>query len=185
MKPMMRRWRTSLFVFFLPIAITCGGLDNFVIEERSRAVIQSGSLLEQFVGAAGFDDFATVDITQNQSLQNQGVERHQIDSVKILMLTMTIVDPPGSDFTFIDSMEFFVEADGLPKVSIATGGPFPAGEATVELTIPDQDLADYAASESMTITTEARGRRPEQDTTIDANIMLDVDVNVEGAACGG
>jgi hypothetical protein len=185
MKSTMRRWRSSLLVFFLPIAITCGGLDNFLIEEQSRAVIQSGSLLEQFAGAAGFGEFATVDITQNQSLQNQGVERHQIDSVKILSLTMTIVDPQGEDFTFLDSIEFFVEADGLPKVSIATGGPFPSGASTVELTIPDQDLADYAASESMNITTEARGRRPDQDTTIDANLMLDVDVNVEGAACGG
>ncbi len=185
MNPMVRRWRSSLIVFFLPIAITCGGLDNFLIEEQSRAVIQRGSVLEQFVGAAGFDDFATVDITQNQSLANQGVERHQIDSVKILFVTMTVVDPAGQDFSFIDSMEFFVEAPGLPKVSIATGGPFAADATTVELTIPDTELADYAASESMNITTQARGRRPEQDTTIDANIMLDVDVNVEGAACGG
>lgn len=183
---MWHRWRTALFVFVIPIAITCGGLDNFIIEENSRAIIERGSLLEMFAGAAGFSEFATLDITQNQSLANQGVERSQIDSVKIQTITMTVVDPPsGQDFTFLDSIEFYVESPDLPRITIATGGPFEAGATTVELSIPDEDLADYAASPSMNITTSARGRRPDQDTTIDAKITLDVDVNVDGVVCGG
>ena len=47
--------------------------------------------------------------------------------------------------------------------------------------ILDVELVDYAAAESMTITTTATGTSPEEDTTIIANVVLDIDVNVDGA----
>jgi hypothetical protein len=163
---------------------TCGGLDTFSITETQRTVIQ-GSPLPDVLGLVTFTGFNQMDISSNEELQNQGVERHQIDSVRLTRLTMQLVEPgPNQDFTFIDSIAFFVESAGLEKKRIASGGPFPADATSVELALDDVDLGPYAAAESMSITTEAEGEAPPENRTIEATIALDVDVNVEGALCG-
>jgi hypothetical protein len=164
--------------------ITCGKIDQISISESSRSTIARGTLVEMFAGDIGFGELVEVDITESQELQNQGVSKEQVDSVKLTALTLTALSPAQSDFTFLDSVEFFVEAPGLERKRIARGGPFDAGDAMVELAIDDVELAPYAVSERMTITTDARGNRPDQDTTVEAQIDLLVDVNVSGVICG-
>jgi hypothetical protein len=165
--------------------VTCHGLDRFTVTESTRSEIMGGGLVEQLLPALGLG-FANFDITQNQTLQNQGVTKNQIDSVKMTRLTLTIIDPPsGQDFRFLDGLTFFVSAPGLERAMIASGGPFPSDARTVELTVEDVELAPYVVADRMDITTEARGRRPRQTTTVEATIVLDVDVNIGGAVCGG
>lgn len=177
---------TYLPCAFLIGLITCDSVDNFTITESSTTTIEGATLLEQLVGDLGFGGFLNMDVSQNEELKNQGVERNQIDSVFVQSLTLTITDPPdGQDFTFIESLAFYVEAPGLDRKLIASGGPFEAGLKTVGMNVENVDLADYAAAESMDITTEVDGRRPDNTTTIRADIVLDVDVNVGGALCGG
>lgn len=164
---------------------TCSGIDNFDIEESSTSTIPAGSPLEQVLGNLGFGNFLNLDITQNQTLQNQGVTKDQIDSVHITKLTLRITSPAsGQDFTFISSLKFYVGSEGLERALIASGGPFPSGASTIDLTVENVDLAPYVAAPSLDITTEANGRRPNQETTVEATIDLDVDVNVGGVICG-
>ena len=163
----------------------CGGLDTFDIAESSAATIQGASILEQIVGDVGFGGFLNMDISQSEEFKNQGVEKNQIDSVRLKTLTLTITNPPsGQDFTFLESLKFYAEAEGLARTLIATGGPFAAGSSSVGLDVEDVELAPYASAPSMNVTTEATGRRPGQDTTVDAAIVLTVDANVSGAVCG-
>lgn len=163
---------------------TCGGLDTFELTERSRTIVPAGTLIDQLVGDLGFGDFLALDLTENRELANQGVERHEIDSVMIGAIDLEIAGPEGADFTFLDDIEFYVQAEDLPRVRIARGGPFPQGADSVSLDIDAVELAPYAAASSMDITTEARGRPPRSETTIDAVVTLLVDVNVDGVLCG-
>lgn len=176
-------WRLSVAGIALSLA-TCDGLDTFHIGESSESVIPKGTLLEQFAGDLGFGGFLNMDLSQNQELKNQGVEKHQVDSVYMTALTLTITSPAGSDFTFIDELEFYVASEGLPTVRIAHGGPFTAGEGAVSLELDDVDLAPYVTADSMNITSDATGRRPAEDTTIRGDMAFAVDVNVGGALCG-
>ena len=172
-------------IFVILFAITCGKLDTFDISQKSSASIQGASILEQLVGDIGFGGFLNMDISQNEELKNQGVKKNQIDSVHLKTVTLTITDPPsGRDFTFVESLKFYVESEGLERKLIASGGPFESGLTTVGLNIEDVELSSYAAAPSMNITTEATGRRPSQNTTIEATLALTVDVNVSGALCG-
>lgn len=164
--------------------ITCGGLTTFEVAQSSRTTIARGTLLEQLAGNLGFSELVGFDLSQSMELKNQGVERHQIDSVHIRSLTLEIAEG-AEDFRFLDRLEFYVEAPGQPRRLIAQGGPFPPGVRTVTLEIPDVDLAEYAAASSMDITTNVQGRRPSQDTVVDARLLLDVDVNLGGVICGG
>ena len=176
--------RTILASITVLFAFTCGGIDNFTITEESQATIDSGiPVVGDLLGDLGFGGFLKMDISQNEELKNQGVKREQIDSVKIESISLTITSPDdgSQDFTFLDDLEFYVDADGLDKKLIASGANFAAGLTTIGLDVEDVELAPYAAADSMDITTEARGSPPDQDTTILGTIKLNVDVNVSGA----
>ncbi len=63
----------------------------------------------------------------------------------------------------------------------ALQGQFPEGEPRVSFDLVDQDLHDYVVSESMTITTEVTGHRPDEETTLEARFSLEVEVTEQGA----
>ncbi len=165
------------------MAFACGDVDNFDIVESSSTQIPGCTVACQVLSTLPFADFGAMDITANEELQNQGVSKSQIDSVKLTELVLAVTDPPGQDLTFIETIEFRVSSGRLPEQVIARGGPFPPGASQVRLTVFDVELRPYAVADAMTITTEtgAGSTMPPQDTTIAATLTLNVDVNVSGA----
>ena len=170
--------------------ITCGDqIDNFTITEEASTTVSRASVLESLaevlLGDLGFGNFLNIDLVQNETLANQGVERHQIDSVKIDSLILEITEPAsGQDFEFLEEIEFFVQADGLESRRIASGGPFASGLERVGLNVDDVELAPYVTADSMDITTRVTGRRPQRETTIKGTMELGVDVSLTGVLCG-
>ena len=165
----------------LAALLACAQATSFSTTVEAQTEIEGGGLLEQLAGDIGFDSFIAFDVTANEQFANQGVERHQIDSVYLTALRLSASE---GDFTFLDRLEFFVEAEGQERVRIAHGGPFPEGQSAIELNLDDVDLAPYAAAPSMDLKTVVQGRRPDQDTTITAGVDFLIDVNVSGALCG-
>lgn len=182
-----KTYRALMALTLLGLA-TCGGrIDQFTVNESSESTIEQGTVVEQLAGQFGFSDFVSFDISQTDEFQNQGVTKDQIDSVRMTKLHLEVVDPPsGQDLSFIDTLEFFVEADGLERKRVASGTDFPEGATAVDLMIDDVELKPYAVAPSMDITTEATGHRPANDTTVEGTVELLVDVNIAGAVgCGG
>jgi hypothetical protein len=165
--------------------VMCNALTTFDVTQTAQAQIPKGSLINQLLGTFDFTGLSNFDISQSQSFQNQGVKKEQIDSVKLKTLTLTITAPPsGQDFSFLESLKFYAEAPNQTRVLVAQGSGFGA-RTTIGLEVEDVELAPYAAAASMTLTTEATGHQPNNDTTIDAAVVFDVDVNAQGAVCGG
>lgn len=166
----------------------CGSeLDRFDIEESSRATVPEASTVEKVIGdGLGFDNFGDMEITQSQEFQNQDVSANEVDSVTLKSFQLAVVEPPsGQDLTFLNALDFYVEADGLERKLIASGADFPEGQTEVDLELADVELKPYVLEDSVTITTQADGSRPDQETTIEARIVLTVDINVTGALTGG
>jgi hypothetical protein len=179
-----RTW-TSWALPLLLGTITCAPLDVISMEETSTTTVPKASIFEQLIGDIGFGAFLNIDIVDNTQLRNQGVKRHQIDSVYATSFTLTITSPAsGQDFSFIDSLQFYVNAENLPQMRIASGSDFPLGAKELELSLDPVDLAPYAAAESMTITSDVEGRRPIEETDIEAKILLEIDLNIGGLVCG-
>lgn len=176
------RWTT---VFAACFAVTCGGLDELDIKRSSTATIPGGNILSQLVGSLGFSDLADMDLKDSQELKNQGVKPNEIDSVKLDSLTLDIVSPAGQDFGFLDDVSFFIEAPGLEKKRIAHGEAFAPGLAHVGLDVDDVELKPYVTAASMSITSEVQGHQPNQETKVKATVVLTVDIDVGGLACGG
>lgn len=177
----LRRYLRTARTLSLGFLLACAQATSFSTTVEAQTEIEGGGLLEQLAGDMGFDRFIAFDVTANEQFANQGVERHQIDSVRLTALRLSA---SIGDFTFLDRLEFFVEAEGQERVRIAHGGPFPEGQSAIELELDDVDLAPYAAAPAMDLKTVVQGRRPDQDITIDAGVDFLIDVNVSGTICG-
>lgn len=179
----MNRNRAALWAVatLAAASLTCDGVDNVDVSATGQAVVPAGTVVDELLGDVSFLGLEGFDISQSQEFRNQGYSKNQIDSVVVASFTLTATDPAGADFDFLDRVRFFAESEGLPRVEIASLDPVPAGSTVLDLELSGAELRDYAAAESMTITTEASGRRPPEETTIEAEVVLDVDVSVTGA----
>lgn len=175
------RCRFGLTLLLGLTAACSDGIDTFRITETATATVPKGTLLEELVGSFGFDGFTDLDLTSNQTLQNQGVKRSQIDSVRMTKLRLEITSPAtGQEFDFLTKIEFFVSADGQTKKRLAAKGPVPDGVKQFDCDLDGIELAPYVAAPAMDITTVTSGKRPSNETTILATMELLVDVNVAG-----
>lgn len=165
----------------LAIGLACSGLDNVDVEATGQTTVPMGTVVDQLLGDLSFLGFEGFDISESQEFQNQGYSKSQIDSVRVVTFTLSIASPADGNFDFIERIAFFAESEGLERIEIARLDPVPPGSNVLELELLDAELRDYAAAESMTITTEATGTRPDAETDIDARVVLDVDVDVSGA----
>jgi hypothetical protein len=172
------------WVLVLGAALACGKLFTISVDGTGSTVIGRGTLVEGLLDDFGFDELAQLDISESEELQNQGVEPGDIQEVVMTDFTLTATDPPGADLAFLTRISVFVESPGLPKVLIAEQTAFPPGQAEVAFDLTGEDITDYAVADSMTITTEAEGGRPEDDTTIDVYYALDVGVTAQGCRNG-
>lgn len=157
---------------------TCGTLDRFDVGTSASATVQKSTLpvAEDLLGLLPFEGLN--EISFEEDIANQGVSEDQIDSVKLKSLVLHTGES-GLPLDFIESVEFYVIADGEPRVLVATGSDF-EGETSAELDLPDQELKPYVIAPSMTFEAEVKGKRPEQDTTVTADVTLTVDATVPG-----
>ncbi|WP_437836461.1 hypothetical protein [Sorangium sp. So ce1153] len=159
---------------------TCDSLDNVDVEVGGKAVVQPGTLIDDLIAALDFDAFQRIDLSAE--FENQGVTKDDVDAVHIVHFTLRIESPADGSFDFLTSASFFAETDGQPRVLIAKMDEVPRGARELSMDVVEGvDLTPYVVAPSMRITSEARvSGRPDVETTIAADVLLDVDVNVPG-----
>ena len=163
-------------LIFVVLAFTsCDSLRTFEIEQKSETTVERGTIVEQLVGNMGFGEFLNMDLSDNQQMKNNDAQKEHIEKASLTLLELTIAQPTnGQDFTFLDSLEFYVESNKNPKKRIAYKDTFEAGQKKVQLELENLELAPYATEETMDISTEVTGRRPDNDTTIEAILKLEI-----------
>jgi hypothetical protein len=172
-------WARGLAVGVL-VAACQGALFRFDVSQSDTVVIEQGTVLEALVAELGFD-FLDADIEVSQELANQGVAPGDVSGVYFRELVLTVQAPASGDLAFIERLEFFVSGDGLPTQRVAWQDEFAPGQPVVTLNLDDVDLTDYVVAESMDIVTEVGGRRPSEDTTVEAAFVIEVGATRQGA----
>lgn len=156
-------------------------LDHIDVTAGGQAAISHATLVDTLLGNLSFAGFDKVDFAEE--FQNQGVSKGQVDSVRLQTFTLTVEAPAGGSFDFLTSVAFFAEADGVDKVEIASMSEIPKGMKVLHLVVnADAELEPFVVAPSMRITSEVQGSRPSEDTTVSAEVVLDVDVHIPG--CG-
>lgn len=163
------------------VSLTMCNLDHIDFTAGGKATIPKASLVNTLLGDLAVAGFGSLDFSQQ--FQNQGVSKGDVDAVNMKSFTLTIDAPADGNFDFIQSITFFAEAPGVTKVQIATMSTVPKGQTKLDLVIDaTTDLAPFVVAPSMSITSQVTGSAPSEDTTVDAEVVLDVNVHIPG--CG-
>lgn len=126
----------------------------------------------------GLDDW--LDGFDDQLLADEGIEEGDVSEIRIVGLTIEVLEPTGVDLTFLDVLELWVSADGVREQKIAGRTAFLPGVTRVEMVDRAVDLAPFAIGTGMAIRTVAEGLPPEVDTTVRATVHLEVGLTAGG-----
>ena len=166
----------AALVLSLLICAGCSRLPaSFDVTTRGQTTIERGTVVEQLVGTLGFGQFTNLDLSQSQEFKNREVQRRHVARANVEALELRIVSPTpeGQDFDFLETISFYVEAPGLERKRIAHK-QVPRDSRSFKCEMDDLELAPYVRAERMTVTTSVRGRRPENDTAIEARLVIAV-----------
>lgn len=129
-----------------------------------------------------FGSLTNVDFSQTQDFQNQGVTKADVQSVKMKSVTILMTSPNNEDFSWLDSMTFSAQAGSMSDTVATKTGINQLGlqppNPQFSMDVTSVELAPYVTAPSMSLTADATGQSPPQDTTLQATIVITVTANV-------
>lgn len=94
----------------------------------------------------------------------------KIVSLNLKSLNLTINQPAGANFDFLDSVSIYISATGLPNALLAYKGSIAKGLTTVSLDTTNLDLKPYFLKDTMYLQTNAVFRQvPPSNASINLN----------------
>jgi len=163
------------------LALSSCGLTEFGVTQQGQATIPGASLLGQLLGdLPAMQGFTSFDVSQSQEFKNQNAEKGLVQSARLSSLEIQITAPDDADFGFLDSLEFWAEANG-DKVRVAHASGIAslglsAPNPTLTLEVDDVELAPFVKAETMSLTSKVSGRQPTKTTTLKATAVFRVSV---------
>lgn len=161
----------------LLLLAACGDLDEVDVTRSGSATIPGGS------AALPEGALATFPLSIGRdALADEGVDPDDVDSARLVGLRVEVTAGTSLE-RWLDSVAFWVEAPGLPRVLVAQRSgidALPAGTMSVDLDVPGVDLKPYVLAPTTTVTAEGAGVQPPETTTVKATMTVRVDVNVSG-----
>jgi hypothetical protein len=86
---------------------------------------------------------------------DNNTSREKLVSVKVDSLYMQAVAPTSQNFDFIDQVQLYVSAKGVPEVLVGEKIPVPKGQSTLHLDAKDVELKPYFLQDSITLRVQA------------------------------
>ena len=128
-------------------------------------------------------DVLTPDTETNSesTFQLNDTRKDLIEEINLTKLQLVITSPSDADFSFLESIEVFISAEGLDELRIASREEVPETASTLDMDVSDADLKEYIKKDSYslrlnTVTDEAIS----QDYEIDVNSTFFVDAKILG-----
>lgn len=153
-------------------------LTQFSLDYNSEITIPSSTIIDLPV------DILTPDVETNSSskFENNNTNADLVESVYLTEMDLTITSPSNTDFSFLESIEVYIVAEGLEDVKIAWEDNVPknTGDKLV-LTTTEKDLKEFVKKDVFnlrvkTVTDEAITK----EHTINAYTVFFVDAKVLG-----
>lgn len=152
---------------------------SFDVTVDGETTVEQGTLLEQLLAQFGFESLVTMDLSDSREFANNDVRKDQVTSTTLTQLRLEVTAPDGATIDFIESISFSAEAPGVATAVVASK-QVEAGSTAFDCDLADVELAPYVRAESMSLTTDVTGRRPDVDTTVKASATFAVTAKVVG-----
>lgn len=173
--------RLSPAILAAAVLLSGCGLDKFNVDLDATATVPGNPAANAILDALPFGaSFQNVNVLDQKELRDAGVDAGDIDSARLRALRLEVQSGDALE-TWLESVAFYVEADGEPRVRVAHKegiGALPAGTTAIDLEVdPGVELKPYV-SKPMTLSAEVTGKPPAQDTTIKSTATVRVDAAV-------
>ncbi|RYD76856.1 MAG: hypothetical protein EOP53_13945 [Sphingobacteriales bacterium] len=152
------------------------GVATFDVDSQSTFTIQGGG------GILNLLEIVTPGVQTNWEgdFANNNTNKDQLREMHLTDLTLTITNPAGQTFDFLENIHIFIKADGLQETEIAYKENIPTtiGQ-TLKLDAKDIDLTQYAKKDAFTLRVTAKQRKTiSQDVTMRADMIFKVTADV-------
>ncbi|MGB0916628.1 MAG: hypothetical protein ACPGU4_03470 [Flavobacteriales bacterium] len=126
----------------------------------------------------------TPPITTNaiQKFEDEGIETNWIESIKLKELKLTLINPSGEDFDFLENVNIYISSDGEAEQLLASKSPVPEGSGSmISLDVNDVNLFAHITQPNFSlrievVTDEARL----YDVDVKANMKMEVKATIPG-----
>lgn len=163
----------GLLVLLMLVMTSCNKFTQFDMPYETVVVIPSSTLIDIPI------DVNSPEVT-TESEQTFAVEDTRKDLIEEILLTdlnLELESPSGSDFSFLKTIEIFIDADGSSEERVAWKENISenAGK-TLELESTDKDLQSYIKADEFTLrvkTTTRESISQDHEIKVKANFWVD------------
>lgn len=75
-----------------------------------------------------------------------------VDEIRLTALSLTVESPQGEDFSFLNGVSIYLNADGLDEIKVAWKDPVPDGTGNkIQLDVSGDDLQEYIKKDKFTL----------------------------------
>lgn len=90
-----------------------------------------------------------------QAFEVNDTRKDKIEEIFLRELKLSVNKPNGEDFSFLQQIELYLNADGLDEVKIAWKEDIPETATTVFLDLTEQDLQEYIKKDEFSLRVRA------------------------------
>jgi hypothetical protein len=114
--------------------------------------------------------------SSQNSFQQQGTDASHLQEVSLDKLSLTVKNPAGKSFDFLDKIHIYISASGQPEQEIAYLDPIPHnGALTITLNTTGVELVEYIKQDTYNLRiSTATNQILNQDVTIRADMTFRV-----------
>lgn len=172
--------RSTLAALVLPFAIASCGLASFDVPvkgtidfhaEDPEIIVFPATDIE--LKSEISSNMQEIDITKQKKFEDSGMSMSDVKSFELISLRLKGQD--GAALDFLGKVAFFIEAEGLERIEIASG-QIKAGDTSISLDTVEKNLIDYAKGKMKLSAIVDRPRHVETDTKVDVNATFHVEL---------
>lgn len=144
----------SLVIFSFAMVWYSCNKDEIVDQLLTFDVSQSDTLKIPFIPKGSVDTtLFSIDIPTNakQKAQENGTNTDLIKKAILKELKMTIINPPGQNFNFLDTINLYLSAPGLNEILLAGKTNIPADTNIVYLDTYGSDFVQYIKQDTFAL----------------------------------
>ncbi|MCX2742627.1 hypothetical protein OO013_02055 [Mangrovivirga sp. M17] len=140
----------TVITFLLSSCETIDSLTQFYYDEETSFTIPG----QTSVGL--IDNITTPEVQSSgsQEFESNDSRADMVESCKLVELNLTLNSPEAGNFDFLNEINIYISAEGLPEKLIATETNVPTGVTQFSLETQDVDLAEYIKAGAYTLKTD-------------------------------
>lgn len=129
-------------------------------------------------------DLQTPNVQTNSesTFSSNDTRKDLIEEIRLDLLILTIASPESSDFSFLESISIYLDAEGLPEIMIASAENIPDNiGSTLDLEVTENDLQEYIKKDEFKLlVTTVTDEIINEDHTIDIHSEFFVNAKILG-----